>query len=89
MLQLTSEPSMEQQHAHPSFWKSPFGIVATLAAIAASVYLYVVHKDHILALLPYAILAACPLMHMFMHRGHGHGGHSHGGSRDGDGSRHG
>ncbi len=74
------------QHARASFWKTPFGIVATLVAIAASVYLYVVHKDHVLALLPYAFLAACPLMHMFMHRGHGHGGHSHSGSPDGSGS---
>src|SRR5260221_14559995 len=23
------------------------------------------------------LLAACPLMHLFMHRGHGHGGHDH------------
>jgi len=61
---------MDQQ-ARPSFWKTPFGIAATLAAIVASVYLYVVHKDHVLALLPYAFLAACPLMHVFMHRGHG------------------
>lgn len=80
---------MDQQHARPSFWKSPFGVVATLVAIAASVYLYLVHKDHVLALLPYAFLAACPLMHMFMHRGHGHGGHSHGGGRDSDGPRRG
>lgn len=57
---------MDQQHARPLFWKSPFGV---------------------LALLPYAFLAACPLMHMFVHRGHGHGGHPHGGSRDADGSR--
>jgi hypothetical protein len=25
--------------------------------------------------LPYLLLAACPLMHLFMH--HGHGGHDH------------
>lgn len=78
---------MDQQHARPSFWKTPFGIVATLVAIAASIYLYLAHKDHVLALLPYAFLAACPLMHMFMHRGHGHGGHSHGDCQDGNGSR--
>ena len=75
---------MDQQHARPSFWKTPFGIVATLFAVAASIYLYLVHKNHVLALLPYAFLAACPLLHMFMHHGHGHGGESHGGSRDGD-----
>lgn len=78
---------MDQLHDRPSFWKTPFGIVATLVAVASSVYLYVAHKDHVLALLPYAFLAACPLMHMFMHRGHGHGGHSHGANKDGDGPR--
>lgn len=73
-----------EQHARPSFWKSPFGIAATLAALAASAYLYVTHGDHVLALLPYAVLAACPLMHVFMHRGHGHGGHSARERRDSD-----
>ena len=67
---------MEQQRATPSFWMSPFGIISTLLVVAASIYLYVAHNDHVLALLPYAFLAACPLMHMFMHRGHGHGGDS-------------
>jgi hypothetical protein len=27
--------------------------------------------------LPYLILLACPLMHLFMHHGHGHGHKSH------------
>jgi hypothetical protein len=81
---------LEQRSAPPSFWKSPFGMVCTLLAIAASVYLYVAHKDHVLALLPYAVLAACPLMHMFMHRGHHrHDQHSHGEHGDQDGSRRG
>lgn len=75
-----------QQHTRPSFWKTPFGIVATLVAVAVSIYLYVAHKNHLLALLPYAFLATCPLMHVFMHRVHGHGGHTHGG-RNGDGSQ--
>ena len=60
----------------PSFWKSPFGIVATVAAVGASAYLYFAHQAHVYALLPYLLLAACPLMHVFMHRGHGHGDHS-------------
>jgi hypothetical protein len=74
---------MDQQHAPPSFWKTPFGIAATLVAVATSGYLWFTHQDHVLALLPYAVLAACPLMHMFMHRGHGHGGHSRGEDRSG------
>jgi hypothetical protein len=83
MLQVAKEPTMEQQHATPSFWKSPFGIIATLLAIGASAYLYTAHKDHVIALLPFAFLAACPLMHLFMHRGHGHGGHSQHSGQDG------
>ena len=78
---------MDQQHVHPTFWKSPVGIVATIVAVVASVYLWVVHKDHALALLPFAFLAACPLMHIFMHRGHVHDSHSHGESRNNDGAR--
>ncbi|WP_374664001.1 DUF2933 domain-containing protein [Ramlibacter sp.] len=71
---------MADEHAspRPSFWKSPWGVVCTVIAVAASAYLWLAHKDHLLALLPYAFLAACPLMHMFMHRGHH--GHHHGGT---------
>lgn len=78
---------MDHQPTRPSFWKTPFGLVATVVAVVASAYLWVAHKDHVLALLPFAFLAACPLMHIFMHRGHGQGGHSHGESRDNDGPR--
>jgi hypothetical protein len=72
---------MEHEHTgeRPSFWKSPIGVVCTLVAIATSAYLWFAHKDHVLALLPYAFLAACPLMHMFMHKGHH--GHHHGGAQ--------
>jgi len=75
---------MNQPGERPSFWKSPFGIVCAVLAVAASIYLYVAHKSHLYAVLPYLVLAACPLMHMFMHRGHGHGqghGHAHGAPR--------
>ena len=80
---------MDQQHDRPSFWRTPFGIVSTILAVVASGYLWLAHRDHVLALLPFAFLAACPLMHLFMHRGHGHGRHSHGenngGTRNGEG----
>lgn len=62
-------------HQRPSFWKTPFGIAAALVAVVASAYLYLDHQDHVRALLPFLLLAACPLMHVFMHRGHG--GHAH------------
>ena len=79
---------MNEQDPRPSFWRTPFGIVSTLVAVAASAYLWQAHTDHVLAVLPFAFLAACPLMHVFMHRGHGHGRNSHdGGSAGGDGQR--
>jgi len=34
------------------------------------------HAAHVLGVLPYLLLLACPLMHLFMH--HGHGAHQHG-----------
>lgn len=42
----------------------------------AAFYLLTEHRAHVLGILPYLLLLACPLMHMFMHHGHGeHGAH--------------
>ena len=35
-----------------------------------SYYLLTEHREHVLAYFPYLLLAACPLMHLFMHGGH-------------------
>ena len=35
------------------------------------------HWGHALGLAPYLLFLACPILHFFMHRGHGHG---HGGN---------
>ena len=40
-------------------------------------FLLTEHLAHIVPYLPWLLLAACPLMHLFMHGGHGHGGHAH------------
>lgn len=34
------------------------------------------HTSHVFSVLPYLILLACPLIHLFMHKGHS--GHDHG-----------
>ena len=51
---------------------TPLGWVVTLALAALGVYLFAAHTGHILSALPYLLLLVCPLMHLFMHRGHGH-----------------
>lgn len=39
----------------------------------AGFFLITEHTAHVLGILPYLLLAACPLMHLFMHHGHHHG----------------
>jgi hypothetical protein len=48
--------------------------------LAIAAYLLVSeHRAHLAQALPWLIVLLCPLMHLFMHRGHG----AHGGSRHG------
>jgi hypothetical protein len=69
---------MDHEHAQPpSFWRSPSGLTLLVAVAAGGFYLVTEHTAHLFGALPYLILLACPLMHVFMHRGHGHGGHAH------------
>ena len=42
-------------------------------ALVGAFYLLLEHRAHAFGVLPYALLLLCPLMHLFMHRGHGHG----------------
>lgn len=45
-------------------------------AAVAAFFLFAEHRAHLFGILPYLLLAACPLMHLFHHHGHGgHGGH--------------
>ena len=42
---------------------------------AAAFFLWTEHRAHVLGILPYLILAACPVIHLLMHRRHhGHDG---------------
>ena len=46
-------------------------------AVVAGYFLWTEHRAHVVAYLPWALFALCPLMHVFMHRGHGgHGTHA-------------
>ncbi|HET7541642.1 MAG TPA: DUF2933 domain-containing protein [Polyangiaceae bacterium] len=72
---------------HSSF-RVPFWLGGCVLAAVALFFLWGEHHAHILATLTYALLLLCPLMHLFMHRGHGPHhpdqanmkGHPHGGA---------
>lgn len=57
-------------------WRTRTGVAVLGFALVAAFYVLREHWGHALGALPYLILLACPLMHLFMH--HGHAGH-HGG----------
>ena len=58
-----------------SFWFSSNGLAALTLIAATSYFLFMEHRQHLFQFLPFLILLLCPLMHIFMHGGHGHGGH--------------
>lgn len=37
----------------------------------AAFFLFTEHRAHLFGVLPYLLLLSCPLMHVFMHHGHG------------------
>lgn len=59
----------------PSFWRSPAGMALLVALLAAGYYLVTEHTAHLLGVVPYLFVLACPLMHFFMHGRHHGGGH--------------
>lgn len=81
-----NDHSSEHRHEPPA---SPAGgwsrekIVLVGFLVVAGFYLFTEHRAHLYGALPWLLLAACPLMHLFMHGGHG-GSHNHGGNEAGD-----
>jgi hypothetical protein len=57
---------------HQDQWMKHHKWIIAIALIALGYYLFTEHREHIQAILPYLFLAACPLMHFFMHGKHHH-----------------
>lgn len=72
----------------PSFRRSPAGWALALVVAVGGFYLLTEHTAHLFGALPYLFVLACPLMHVFMHRGHGPKGHGHGQRRSSDDEQH-
>jgi Protein of unknown function (DUF2933) len=64
-----------------SAWASRAKLAFIAFAGIGAFLLLAEHRAHVLPYLPWLFLAACTLMHIFMHHGHGHGHrHEHGGA---------
>ena len=65
---------MNHQQQRPSRFSAANVALYGFLAIAAF-YLIAEHRAHLLGWLPFLIILACPLLHVFMHGKHGgHGG---------------
>jgi hypothetical protein len=62
----------QEQAGHGMPVKSKAGLVLVGFLIIAGALLFTEHRAHVLGLLVWLPLLACPLMHIFMHGGHGH-----------------
>lgn len=66
----------EQSNGNGQNWLFSRTGIATLVAVSVLGFLiYEGHGAHLLGFLPYLLILSCPLMHIFMHGGHG--GHHH------------
>ena len=66
-------PDQDAERPQSSFWRSKAGIVACGFLLIGGFFLLTEHWAHVLGVLPYLLILACPLMHLFMHGGHKHG----------------
>lgn len=57
--------------ASESWLFSRTGIATIVAVSVLSFLIYQGHGAHLLGFLPYLLILSCPLMHIFMHGGHG------------------
>jgi DUF2933 family protein len=59
-----------QGHGQP-WWRTRSGMVLCGFLLIAAFYLLTEHTAHVFGALPFLLILACPLMHLFMHHGHG------------------
>ncbi|WP_375057428.1 DUF2933 domain-containing protein [Zobellella sp. DQSA1] len=71
----------KDSNSGPASGPRGFWLVLLVFAAMALFFLWQEHRAHLLGALPYLIILLCPLMHLFMHRGHGgrggNGDHHH------------
>lgn len=58
----------------PNYYSARIGLVLVGFLLIGGVLLFTEHRAHVLGILIWLPLLACPLMHLFMHGGHGRHG---------------
>lgn len=61
----------EFQSGSRRWMRSPVSLVYVILGATALLFLLIDHWAHLFGVLPYLLLLACPLIHLFMHRGRG------------------
>ena len=74
-----------KHNAAPPFWRSRYAVGLLVFGAVATYFLLSEHRAHFIGALPFLLLLSCPLMHIFMH--HGHGGHGKDDEPHGDGKQ--
>ena len=69
---------------HHGFMGSRAALILIVFLAIAGYFLWTEHRAHVIQGLPWLLLLACPLMHLFMHGSHG--GHGHDDSKRGGGA---
>lgn len=62
---------MEMQHLPRSPSNKRINIALVLFLVIIAFFFFMEHRAHLLAFLPFVLLLACPIIHLWMHRGHG------------------
>lgn len=62
----------QQNSGRTRFWGTRYSTGLIVLGAVAVYFLTTEHRAHALSALPVILLLVCPLMHVFMHGGHGH-----------------
>ncbi len=74
--QASERSGLMKDSIRPAWWRTRWGVAVIGFGLVAAFYVLREHYAHALGALPYLLLLACPLMHLFMHHRHdGHPGH--------------
>lgn len=73
-------PDNQQKKESIIFSKST--VIACVVLAVVGFLILTGHSAHLFGMLPYLLILACPLMHIFMHGGHHHGGNHNNNGKD-------